>query len=72
MKLFQPQPPEKTQGMYCVPMFNDLPLTIARHTVDVDAKRYFDVLLNGDEFKSGVWWGSKKWFTGKLADQIEH
>lgn len=42
------------------------------HTVDVGAKRYVDVLLNDDEFKFGVWWGSKKGLTGELADQLEH
>lgn len=42
------------------------------HTVDVGAKRYVDVMLNKDDFTSGVWWGSKKGLTGKLADQVEH
>lgn len=42
------------------------------HTVDVGAKRYVDVLLNGDDFRSGVWWGSKKGLTGELADQRVH
>ena len=42
------------------------------HTVDVGAKRYVDVLLNDDDFKSGVWWGSKKGLTGELADQLNH
>ena len=42
------------------------------HSVDVGAKRYVDVLLNVDDFKSGVWWGSKKGLTGELADQLEH
>lgn len=42
------------------------------HSVDVGAKRYVDVLLNEDHFESGVWWGSKKGLTGKLADQKEH
>ncbi len=42
------------------------------HTVDVGAQRYMDVLLNDREFKTGVWWGSKKGFTGELADQVEH
>jgi len=42
------------------------------HNVDVGAKRYVDVLLNDDEFKSGVWWGSKQGLTGELADQVEH
>ncbi|HBE68304.1 MAG TPA: hypothetical protein DDW52_09175 [Planctomycetaceae bacterium] len=42
------------------------------HSVDVGAKRYVDVLLNDDDFKSGVWWGSKKGLTGELADQLEH
>lgn len=42
------------------------------HSVDVGAKRYVDVLLNEDAFKSGVWWGSKNGLTGELADQLEH
>jgi len=42
------------------------------HSVDVGAKRYVDVMLNKDDFTSGVWWGSKKGLTGKLADQVEH
>ena len=42
------------------------------HSVDVGAKRYVDVLLSEDVFKSGVWWGSKKGLTGELADQLEH
>lgn len=42
------------------------------HTVDVGAKRYVDVLLSDDDFKSGVWWGSKKGLTGEMADQLEH
>lgn len=42
------------------------------HSVDVGAKRYVDVLLNDDEFKSGIWWGSERGLTGKLANQKEH
>ncbi len=42
------------------------------HSVEVGAKRYLDVLLNTEEFESGVWWGSKKGLTGELADQTEH
>jgi NAD(P)-dependent dehydrogenase (short-subunit alcohol dehydrogenase family) len=42
------------------------------HSVDVGAQRYVDVMLNGDDFNSGVWWGSKKGLTGELADQREH
>ena len=42
------------------------------HSVDVGAKRYVDVLLSEDDFRSGVWWGSKKGLTGELADQLEH
>ncbi|RME42318.1 MAG: SDR family NAD(P)-dependent oxidoreductase [Deltaproteobacteria bacterium] len=42
------------------------------HSVDVGAKRYVDVLLNVDDFKSGVWWGSKTGLTGELDDQLEH
>lgn len=42
------------------------------HSVDVGAKRYVDVLLDEDNFVSGVWWGSKKGLTGELADQLEH
>ncbi|GEM78899.1 SDR family NAD(P)-dependent oxidoreductase [Vibrio superstes] len=42
------------------------------HSVDVGAKRYVDVLLNEDEFKTGIWWGSKKGLTGALANQSAH
>jgi len=42
------------------------------HSVDVGAKRYVDVLLNSRDYKSGVWWGSKKGLTGELANQLEH
>ncbi len=42
------------------------------HSVDVGAKRYVDVMLNEDDFGSGVWWGSRKGLTGELADQSEH
>ncbi|WP_017446449.1 SDR family NAD(P)-dependent oxidoreductase [Gayadomonas joobiniege] len=42
------------------------------HSVDVGAKRYVDVLLNDDNFKSGIWWGSEKGLTGKLANQVTH
>lgn len=42
------------------------------HSVDTGAKRYVDVLLNADTYKSGVWWGSKKGLTGELANQREH
>nr|MBX2849432.1 hypothetical protein [Acidiferrobacterales bacterium] len=42
------------------------------HSVDVGAKRYVDVLLNDDVFKTGVWWGSKNGLTGELADQQAH
>ncbi|MGB2105092.1 MAG: SDR family NAD(P)-dependent oxidoreductase [Glaciecola sp.] len=42
------------------------------HSVDVGAKRYVDVLLNHDEFKTGIWWGSEKGLTGKLANQVTH
>lgn len=42
------------------------------HSVDVGAKRYVDVLLNKDEFQTGIWWGSKQGLTGELADQSAH
>ncbi|MDR9831403.1 SDR family NAD(P)-dependent oxidoreductase [Vibrio sp. FNV 38] len=42
------------------------------HSVDVGAKRYVDVLLNSDEFKTGAWWGSKDGLTGPLANQVDH
>ncbi len=42
------------------------------HSVDVGAQRYVDVLLNPDDFKTGVWWGSKKGLTGEIADQERH
>lgn len=42
------------------------------HSVDVGAKRYLDVLLDHDTYKSGVFYGSKKGLTGPLSDQVEH
>ncbi|NLS13143.1 SDR family NAD(P)-dependent oxidoreductase [Vibrio sp. SM6] len=42
------------------------------HSVEVGAKRYVDVMLDDDNFKSGVWWGSEKGLTGKLADQVTY
>lgn len=42
------------------------------HSVDVGAKRYVDVLLNTADYKTGIWWGSKKGLTGELADQRDH
>lgn len=42
------------------------------HSVDVGAQRYVDVLLNHDDFKTGIWWGSKKGLTGEIADQERH
>lgn len=42
------------------------------HSVDVGAKRYVDVMLNTQDFTTGVWWGSKKGLTGELANQVEH
>lgn len=42
------------------------------HSVEVGAKRYVDVLLNTEDFDSGIWWGSEKGLTGKLANQVTH
>ncbi len=42
------------------------------HTVEVGAKRYLDVLLDEQTFTSGIWRGSEKGMTGKLADQVAH
>ncbi|MCZ8499689.1 hypothetical protein O9929_24555 [Vibrio lentus] len=42
------------------------------HSVDVGAKRYVDVLLNSDEYKTGAWWGSKKGPDGYMANQVDH
>lgn len=42
------------------------------HSVDVGAQRYVDVLLNHDDFKTGVWWGSEQGLTGEIADQERH
>lgn len=70
-----------TSGTKSLPFFQRVTMEAAMwvmqmlgraHSVDVGAKRYVDVLLNKDDFKSGVWWGSKKGLTGKLADQREH
>ena len=70
-----------TSGTKSLPFFQRLTMETAMwvmqklgraHSVDVGAKRYVDVMLNKDSFTSGVWWGSKKGLTGKLADQVEH
>mgnify|MGYP001794368522 CR=1 FL=1 len=70
-----------TSGTKSLPFFQRLTMetamwvmqTLGRaHSVDVGAKRYVDVMLNKDDFTSGVWWGSKKGLTGQLADQCEH
>lgn len=42
------------------------------HSVEVGAKRYVDVMLNKEAFESGIWWGSEKGLTGKLANQVTH
>ena len=70
-----------TSGTKSLPFFQRLTMETAMwvmqklgraHSVDVGAKRYVDVMLNKDDFTSGVWWGSKKGLTGKLANQVEH
>lgn len=70
-----------TSGTKSMPFFQRLTMETAMwvmeklgraHSVDVGAKRYVDVMLNKDEFTSGVWWGSKRGLTGKLANQVEH
>lgn len=70
-----------TSGTKSLPFFQKLTMeaamwvmqTLGRaHSVDVGAKRYVDVMLNEVDFTSGVWWGSKKGLTGKLANQVEH
>lgn len=70
-----------TSGTQSLPFFQRLTMetamwvmqTLGRaHSVDVGAKRYVDVMLNKDDFTSGVWWGSKKGLTGQLANQVEH
>ena len=70
-----------TSGTKSLPFFQKLTMETAMwvmqklgraHSVDVGAKRYLDVMLNRDDFTSGVWWGSKKGLTGKLANQVEH
>jgi len=70
-----------TSGTKSMPFFQRLTMETAMwvmeklgraHSVDVGAKRYVDVMLNTDDFTSGVWWGSKKGLTGKLANQVEH
>ncbi len=42
------------------------------HSVEVGAKRYVDVMLNTEDFPSGIWWGSEKGLTGQLANQAIH
>lgn len=70
-----------TSGTKTLPFFQRMTMETAMwmmeklgraHSVDVGAKRYVDVMLNTDDFTSGIWWGSKKGLTGKLADQTEH
>ena len=70
-----------TSGTKSLPIFQRLTMETAMwvmerlgraHSVDVGAKRYVDVMLNEEDFTSGVWWGSKKGLTGKLANQVEH
>ena len=70
-----------TSGTKSLPFFQRLTMETAMwvmqalgraHSVDVGSKRYVDVMLNKDDFTSGIWWGSKKGLTGKLADQVEH
>ena len=70
-----------TSGTSSLPFFQRVTMeaamwlmqTLGRaHSVDVGAKRYVDVMLNEEDFTTGVWWGSKKGLTGKLADQTEH
>ncbi|MEL6364493.1 MAG: SDR family NAD(P)-dependent oxidoreductase [Pseudomonadota bacterium] len=70
-----------TSGTKSMPFFQRLTMETAMwvmeklgraHSVDVGAQRYVDVMLNEDDFGSGIWWGSKKGLTGKLADQKEH
>ncbi len=70
-----------TSGTKSLPFFQRLTMetamwimqTLGRaHSVDVGAKRYVDVMLNEEDFTSGVWWGSKKGLTGRLANQGEH
>lgn len=70
-----------TQGSATLPWFQriffEATMQVMRiigraHSVDVGAKRYCDVLLDDDKYKSGVWYGSKKGLTGEMADQVEH
>ena len=70
-----------TSGTKSMPFFQRVTMdtamwvmqTLGRaHSVDVGAKRYVDVMLNKGDFTSGIWWGSKKGLTGRLADQVEH
>ena len=42
------------------------------HSVEVGAKRYVDVMLNTEDFETGIWWGSETGLTGKLANQVTH
>lgn len=70
-----------TSGTKSMPFFQRLTMETAMwvmeklgraHSVDVGAQRYVDVMMKKDLFGSGIWWGSKKGLTGKLADQTEH
>jgi len=43
------------------------------HSLSVGAKRYVDALVNeGDAYKSGTFYASKKGVTGEIVDQVEH
>ena len=70
-----------TSGTASLPFFQRVTMETAMwvmeklgraHSVDVGAKRYVDVMLNSDKFTTGVWWGSEKGLTGRLADQVKH
>ena len=75
---FDPGMARDTSGTKSLPVFQRITMEVAMwvmeklgraHSVDVGAKRYVDVMLNNNDFTSGVWWGSKKALTGELANQ---
>ena len=69
-----------TSGTSTLPFFQRMTMEFAMwvmeklgrcHSVDVGAKRYVDVMLDQDTYKSGVYYGSAKGLTGPMGDQKE-
>ncbi len=70
-----------TKGTAELPYFQRVTIEVAMwvmqtlgraHSVDIGAKRYHDVMMDADSYKSGHFYGSKKGLTGEMADQVVH